>query len=254
MTRLSPEQFFDKIRKHAETVQEKYHIPASIVMAQAALETEYGNKVKGNNYFGIKASKHDKAENIQHMSTHEYYGGRYQSIVDSFRRYAGLADSTEHYGRFIAGNDRYKHVVHASNAHAAADELQKAGYATDPKYAQKLKSIIDKYKLTKYDDKTKFDNTQFHGYETDDDVAKTNDVLLQKQKENPSVWEDFLKGVFSLLAGIVEAIAGLFSGSKSSGAAIASAQDSKANLNQNDVVVPSVPNNRTQSGAAVTTS
>ncbi len=63
-------------------------------------------------------------------------------VNSSFRAYSSIEASMEDYARLITGNSRYSRVKDAQTADNYFEELQKAGYATDPKYADKLKKII----------------------------------------------------------------------------------------------------------------
>jgi peptidoglycan hydrolase FlgJ len=160
MTRQS--EFIEKIAPYAQEVQNKHGIPASLVIAQAALESGWGSSAKGNNFFGIKAAGKWNGPSTN-VATHEYENGQRIGITDSFRAYGGLADSVANYGKFLAENRRYKHVLTANNAYDAAEEIQRAGYATDPKYATMLKDIIRSNELTRFDDK------KYQGYTQSDE-------------------------------------------------------------------------------------
>lgn len=172
-------EFIQQVLPHALEVQEKYGIPASLVMAQAALETGWGEHVKGNNYFGIKAGKSWKGDTA-HIGTHEVIDGKRIAMKDSFRAYSGLADSVANYGKFLAENVRYKAVQLADNAYEAAEAVHRAGYATDPKYAEQLKDIIRSNNLTQYDD------GKYQGY-----------------TENKDQFAQLLKGLFDILKTLV---------------------------------------------------
>lgn len=182
---MSKQAFIDKITPYALEVQEKYGVPASLVIAQAALESGWGEKAANNNYFGIKAGKGWKGESAT-VSTHEVIDGQRIGIKDSFRSYSGLKESVLNYGKFLAENARYKGVQLAENAYEAADAVHRAGYATDPKYAALLKDIIRKNDLTRYDD------MKFQGYTDNDDL-----------------FASFLKTLISALTGAIASALGI---------------------------------------------
>ena len=78
------------------------------------------------------------------VTTTEYIGGVARKVVQKFRAYGSYAESFADYAKLMASNPRYQKVVSAgSNAQAFAQGLQKAGYATDPAYADKLTKVIN---------------------------------------------------------------------------------------------------------------
>lgn len=134
------QEFIAKAKPLALKVQDKYGIPYGVCIAQAALETGWGRHVKGNNYFGIKGQG-------QRFATHEFVDGKKINIVDSFRAYDSMEESFEDYGRFLQTQPRYAKAFQTSNPEEFAKELQQAGYATDPEYANKLISIMRRWGL-----------------------------------------------------------------------------------------------------------
>lgn len=143
-------QFINKVLTDAKKIKIKYKIPASVLIAQAALESGWGRSVKDNAYFGIKSHNSKGAATV--FTTSEVINGKKITIKDSFRAYANFGDSAEDYGKFLTTQPRYKPAfVHTNDPLKFADALQKAGYATDPSYAKKLRSIITTYYLDEYD-------------------------------------------------------------------------------------------------------
>ena len=114
-------------------------IDARIVMAQAILETGYGSKVKGNNYFGRKS--HGKA-NDQTFATKEEVAGLMKKTRDNFRTYDSLEDSVRDYGLFLQENKRYKPLLEADTLDQQIDALARSGYATDSRNGEKIRGII----------------------------------------------------------------------------------------------------------------
>jgi flagellar protein FlgJ len=141
--------FQDKLTAHAEEASAATGIPAKFMLGQAALESGWGKReIKGrdgtnsNNLFGIKATADWKGKVVEATTT-EYVNGKAQTKVERFRAYDSYADSFKDYARLITENPRYEKVLaSAGDASAFAQGLQKAGYATDPQYANKLTSII----------------------------------------------------------------------------------------------------------------
>jgi hypothetical protein len=141
--------FIAKVAHTAQAVGRKWKVPPSVIIAQAALETGWGQAVKGNAYFGIKQGA-SKSEAIA-LPTREVIDGQVVSRVERFRTYRSLQEAANAYGEFLHETPRYKKALNTSDPAKFAEELQQAGYATDPDYATKLKRIIQRYELTTYD-------------------------------------------------------------------------------------------------------
>jgi flagellar protein FlgJ len=134
----------------AEAASEATGIPAPFMLAQAALETGWGKReIVGNdgshshNLFGIKAGSRWNGPTVD-VTTTEYIGGQPRKMVQKFRAYASEAESFADYARMMKDSPRYAKVVAgAADAKQFAFGLQKAGYATDPAYADKLGKVIN---------------------------------------------------------------------------------------------------------------
>ena len=130
----------------------------SVKAAQAILETGAGQHIVGNNLFGIKAngkpSDYWKGNAIS-AETGEVIKGKAETITAGFRAYQDTADSIKDHSQFLFDNPRYKAVLTATSPEEQADALQAAGYATDPEYSKKLKSIINQNDIKKLDEKKK---------------------------------------------------------------------------------------------------
>ena len=143
------EDFVQRMLPHAQAASADSGIPAQFMMGQAALETGWGRaEIRGadgqnsHNLFGIKAGGSWTGRTVDIVTT-EYVNGKPQKQVDTFRAYDSYADSFRDYAKLLGGNARYRHVVAAGHDAAGfAQGLQQAGYATDPKYAQKLMGVI----------------------------------------------------------------------------------------------------------------
>lgn len=130
-------------------------IPASLIIAQAALESNWGTSgltKKGNNLFGIKGK--GPAGSCT-MPTTEYVKGKPIKVDAAFRAYNNWGESISDHAKLILNGvswdrNKYKKVI-GVDGKTAAREIQKAGYATDPKYADKLIAIMDEYNLYQYD-------------------------------------------------------------------------------------------------------
>lgn len=131
----------------------------SVKLAQAALESGWGQYTAGNNLFGIKASgKHTPYWHGDYVTsrTSEYQNGGYVSQTSRFRKYATVGDSVKDHTFFLQHYGRYADVFKASTPEEQAKALQYAGYATDPNYSGKLISIINTYDLKQFDQKKKY--------------------------------------------------------------------------------------------------
>ncbi len=193
MTTQQQQQFIASIAPKAQEIQRRYGVPASIAIAQAALESGWGRSAPGNNLFGIKAGSSWQGGTMN-VATHEFRNGAMRAETDAFRSYSSTEQSMENYGQFLAGNSRYAGVVGASNAHQATDALQRAGYATAPNYASTLKAIIDSNDLTRFDD------ASYRGYT--EDATRFNDASRRLQLErnaDPDPWKSFMGSFVQLL-------------------------------------------------------
>jgi flagellum-specific peptidoglycan hydrolase FlgJ len=153
---MSRMDFIKTIAPYAQRIQEKYKILTSLVIAQACLESNYGQSglaQKGKNLFGIKGSY--KGQSIT-MRTHEYEKGKKVSIDAPFRKYLSWYESLEDLARLYHNGvswdkNKYRPIIGETNYILACKKVQECGYCTDPNYEAKLMNIIEKYELYKYD-------------------------------------------------------------------------------------------------------
>ena len=125
-------------------------IPAAFMVAQAAHETGWGRKeirmADGStsfNLFGIKAGADWKGP-VARITTTEVVEGQPRKLVQAFRAYSSYDESFADYARLMRTSPRYREVVaRADDARQFAQGLQRAGYATDPAYADKLGRAIN---------------------------------------------------------------------------------------------------------------
>lgn len=140
--------FSQTIAPYAKDAARKLGTEPAILIAQAALETGWGAHVipgesgaSSNNIFGIKATNRWQGDASQ-VTTLEFLGGRPINTKASFRRYPDIKSAFDDYVNFVTNNPRYsKALARASDGDSYIRELAKAGYATDPKYAEKIISI-----------------------------------------------------------------------------------------------------------------
>jgi flagellar protein FlgJ len=149
------EAFVQRLLPHAQAASASTGIPARFMLGQAALESGWGKaEIRGadgqnsHNLFGIKAGASWKGKTVDIVTT-EYVNGKPQKQVDTFRAYDSYADSFRDYANLLRNNARYQNVLaQGHDAAGFAQGLQQAGYATDPKYAQKLMSVIRLFETT----------------------------------------------------------------------------------------------------------
>lgn len=145
----APHAFMAQQSANAQAASAATGIPARFLLAQAALESGWGrHEVRGAdgspsyNLFGIKAGRNWKGPVVEAPTT-EYVNGKAVKTVQRFRAYGSYAESFQDYAKLIAGNPRYAHVRNQQDEVAFAYGLQRAGYATDPRYADKLVRVMN---------------------------------------------------------------------------------------------------------------
>lgn len=159
-TRVSKSTFLSTISEHARAIAASNNLYASVMIAQAALESGWGNSTLAqapyNNLFGIKGSYNG---NSVDMNTLEDDGtGSYYGIVDSFKMYPSIAESLADYADVIIGTGSQWRAEFYSGARYSNTTSYKDAtahltgrYATDTRYGSKLNQIIEENNLTQYD-------------------------------------------------------------------------------------------------------
>jgi flagellum-specific peptidoglycan hydrolase FlgJ len=144
----SVEDYISTFSDIAQQEMKAYGIPASITLAQGILESGAGRgelTQKTNNHFGIKCHQNWTGAVAYHDDDEE---------GECFRRYNHPMYSFRDHSVFLSSRARYRSLfdLKRTDYHAWARGLRQAGYATDPRYPQKLTSLIERYKLYRYDD------------------------------------------------------------------------------------------------------
>lgn len=155
---MKPAEYLQKYAQFFVIACEDNNLFPSVKIAQAALETGWGNHIVGNNLYGIKATGQPNQYwdgSYVTAGTSEYANGGYNPQSSNFRAYKTISDSIRDHSLLINTLDRYKPVREATTPEDQARALQNAGYATDPSYAAKLISIINSNNLKQYDIKKK---------------------------------------------------------------------------------------------------
>lgn len=145
---ISRNEYIEQWKPIAQSNMKEYGIPASIILAQGILESGYGNSDlarHANNHFGIKC--HSTWTGAKHFKDDD-------KKDECFRSYDSAMDSYRDHALFLKNGKRYASLfaLDQSDYKAWAHGLKNAGYATNPKYAQKLITVIEDNQLYQYDD------------------------------------------------------------------------------------------------------
>ena len=148
------QQYVDQYKDIAIEQMKRYHIPASITLAQGLLESGAGRSEltrNSNNHFGIKCNNGWTGRRTYHDD---------DARNDCFRVYDNAYESYEDHSKFLTGNQRYRSLfsLKTTDYRGWAKGLKAAGYATNPIYAEKLIEIIQLYKLYQYDNAKGYDH------------------------------------------------------------------------------------------------
>ncbi len=172
------QQYIDQYKDLAIEQMKRYKVPASITLAQGLLESGAGLSElarRGNNHFGIKC--------------HTWSGPKVYFDDDAanecFRSYSSVRDSYEDHSRFLASGRRYRSLFSLSptDYKGWARGLKAAGYATNPKYADRLIAIIQLYGLDQYDKAKSYDRF-YAKHSSDRQVGGAALHLIYKFNEN----------------------------------------------------------------------
>lgn len=141
-------EFVSRMSAAAKVASEQSGVHAKLILGQAALESGWGKREIFHedgrptyNVFGIKAGK-EWAGEVVYVTTTEYVDGQPRKVKEPFRAYGSYEEAFADYAKLVGNSKRYSEVVSAPSAEIAARRIQKAGYATDPSYADKLISVM----------------------------------------------------------------------------------------------------------------
>jgi flagellum-specific peptidoglycan hydrolase FlgJ len=162
-----------------------YGIPASIILAQGILESGAGKgdlALNANNHFGIKCNKNWNGESVRHND---------DSSQECFRKYNNSSESYQDHAVFLTSGSRYSSLfdLPKGDYKAWAKGLRAAGYATDPRYPEKLISYIEAYSLHQYDNqvlgnkKTNSDTVATVNVDTSNYEVQKGDTLYSLSKK-----------------------------------------------------------------------
>lgn len=158
---MTPKEFVKKYKPFALETERKTGISHLFILAQSALETGWAKSIPDNNMFGVKAKTGTPPEKRQLVVTKEVLSspnvafpeiiritkradGKYQyEVKDWFRKYDSPEESFTDHANLFMNNKRYaKALLVRSDPYKFAEEVAKAGYATEPTYAERLKGVI----------------------------------------------------------------------------------------------------------------
>lgn len=158
---MTPKEFVKKYKPFALETERKTGISHLFILAQSALETGWAKSIPNNNMFGVKAKTGTPPEKRQLVVTKEVLSspnvafpeiiritkradGKYQyEVKDWFRKYDSPEESFTDHANLFMNNKRYaKALLVRSDPYKFAEEVAKAGYATEPTYAERLKGVI----------------------------------------------------------------------------------------------------------------
>lgn len=167
------QNFIQSVAPGAVAGWNKYQVLPSITVAQAILESGWGQSslsTNAHNLFGIKGSYNGHSVT---MRTREVYGGRSVYINDNFRAYDNNSESVEDHGNFLYSNRRYHNLLGDTNYVSVARKLRQDGYATDPSYANSLIRLVQTYNLNQLDS-VAFSGRTITNKDTDTSASDTN--------------------------------------------------------------------------------
>lgn len=183
---LAFKNYIDTYKDVAIDHMRRYGIPASITLAQGLLESGAGRSdlsVRANNHFGIKCGGDWTGPYVLKNDDHPN---------EKFRAYSSAKDSYEDHAKFLTTRSRYAFLFNYDTTDYVnwAKGLKKAGYATNPRYADNLISLIEKYDLSRYDYASKMGNMRLrrHGIKGKMDVEPMPDFDLVVRKCNDNYY------------------------------------------------------------------
>jgi len=142
--------FVTRVWDHARAAESATGVPARFIVAQAALESGWGKHeirdasgFPSFNLFGIKAGSNWRGRTVD-VATTEYENGAPRRVVEKFRAYTNYSEAFRDWAQMIGNNPRYAQVLQQGrDVRGFAFGLQRAGYATDPAYGEKLTRVIE---------------------------------------------------------------------------------------------------------------
>lgn len=184
---VKTDNFINKIAPLAQSDMLKTNVLASLTIAQAILESAWGESelaVNANNLFGIKASADWEGAKYT-RETREYINNEATTITADFKAYNTLQESISDHSALLQ-KERYTKVLQATDYKVACQEVYNAGYATDPNYPTKLIDLIEQYDLHRFDKSTTSETglTLYYRVVVNSFVNRANAELQQQALKN----------------------------------------------------------------------
>lgn len=149
---MTNNEFIEKIGSMAREDMKKTNILASLTIAQAILESNWGKSSlsvePNNNLFGIKGEYNGKYVTLP---TSEYLNGKWIKVNAKFRKYPSWRESIADHSALFNGLSRYANLRGCTDYKLACKYVREDGYATDPSYTNKLINLIETYNLNRFD-------------------------------------------------------------------------------------------------------
>lgn len=149
---MTNSEFIEKIGAYAREDMKNSKILASLTIARAILEINWGRSAlsqsPNNNLFGIKG---DYRGSSCEFNTQEYINGKWITVKANFRKYPSWAESIADHSALFNTYNRYANLRGNTNYRDVCTKVREDGYATDPSYSAKLINIIEQYNLTRFD-------------------------------------------------------------------------------------------------------
>lgn len=149
---MDPKQFFSKYSPYALKIEKETGVPAQLVLAQAALESNFGESGLSKNDYNFFGMKGIGTKGSGNYMTTEVINGKSVRVPQDFRRYNNPEESFRDHANLIKSNPRYARVMQVSQTgdpKQIAQEIGRSGYATDPQYGNKVYALITKHSLDK---------------------------------------------------------------------------------------------------------
>jgi flagellum-specific peptidoglycan hydrolase FlgJ len=150
---MKAHDFISLIGSAAKASAKLSSVPASFTVAQAALESAWGESLlarQGKNLFGVKADSSWQGD-VLTINTREFLHGTWVRVPARWRKYKDWQTCMDDHAAFLHQNRRYAACFQCTSGDAFARAVAKAGYATDQDYADKVVSIITQYRLGSLD-------------------------------------------------------------------------------------------------------
>ena len=158
-TSADPQAFINQIGWAASEVAASNDLYASVMIAQALLESAYGTSgLSSAPYYNLFGVKGHSSQQVVYMNTHEYLNGQWVTLNEPFRQYSSYWESFQDHANvlrstsFSTGDYHYAGVWKSNTtSFYDATSYLTGRYATDPNYGSKLNTLINTYNLTRFD-------------------------------------------------------------------------------------------------------